>query len=100
MGKRFKEDDKMRAIDAYMEGESLAEAAMLIGASQQSLKNWLDDRGIGTRSRKDAHVLAVSKGKGKFHGEQVYGEVSCLYEGGISIHGVACKLENEMRRVR
>jgi len=93
MGKRFGEEEKMMAMEAYRDGATLQESAMLIGASPQSVKNWLDVDGAGTRGCVGAHDLAVKKGRGRFHGEDVYDCIREMYLDGVSAEKIAGKLD-------
>lgn len=88
-GNRFKKEEKMRAIEAYMSGKSLEESAVIVGASPQSVSMWIKKYGFNVRGLKESHNLAVSKGKGKFYGELKYAEISELYMSGLSSQKVS-----------
>jgi hypothetical protein len=83
-GKRYTEEQKNIAVNAYIGGSTLLESALLVGSNQQTVKNWLDSSGKGTRGVTGAHKLALSKGKGRFYGDETYDEIKRLYNSGLT----------------
>lgn len=85
----FSDQDKKKAISLYRSGMTLEEVSDEIGTSKQSVSNWLDDAGTGTRGCLGAAVIRQRKGRGKSIGEEKWKEVTDTYASGIGCDEVA-----------
>jgi len=80
VGRRYTAQERQKALNAYRAGDTLEEAAAVVGATLATVGFWAKKAGC-LRTVSEAHRAAKRKGRGA-HGEVVWNEIIDLYETG------------------